>query len=123
MISEVRMQGLSCRPSALSIVVYSGLFCLGGISEKPTKERGTVKFQFIARCADQSMTLEVNIDYRPGKQMQRARRVAVGELLAALAIEEATIDAAGDERVVVTTQDAIWVIAEGGSIGERRGAI
>ena len=119
MISEVRMQGLSCRPSALSIVVYSGLFCLGGISEKPTKERGTVKFQFIARCADQSMTLEVNIDYRPGKQMQRARRVAVGELLAALAIEEA----AGDERVVVTTQDAIWVIAEGGSIGERRGAI
>ena len=82
-----------------------------------------MKFQFIARCGEESLPLEVNIDYRPGKQAQRARRVAVGELLAALGIEEATIDASGEERVIVSTGDGLWVIAEGGSIGERRGAI
>jgi len=82
-----------------------------------------MKFQFIARCGEESLPLEVDIDYRPGKQAQRARRVAAGELLAALSIEEATIDASGEERVIVSTGNSLWVIAEGGSIGERRGVI
>jgi hypothetical protein len=78
------------------------------------------KFRFIARCGEQTMPLEVNLAYRPGKQAQRARRVAVGELLAALGAETASVDAAGEDQVRVTTPEGIWIIGEGGPLAERR---
>lgn len=82
-----------------------------------------IKFRFVARCGDQSMPLEVSVEYRPGKQAQRARRVAVGQLLALLEIEEASVDASGADVVKVSTKDGMWVIAEGGSVGETRNRI
>ena len=66
------------------------------------------------------MPLEVSIPFRPGKQSQRARRVAVGELLAALGVETATVDASGEDQVRITTPEGIWVIGEGGPLEERR---
>lgn len=80
-----------------------------------------LKFRFIARCGEETLPLEVSLEYRPGKQTQRARRVAVGELLAILEIDQATIDAAGEDLVKVTTANGLWVIAEGTGVGERRG--
>ena len=82
-----------------------------------------MKFKFIARCGDQTMPLEVSTGYRPGKQVQRARRLAVGELLALLEIEQASIDASGEDFVSVTTADGTWVIAEGGGVAEQRGKL
>ena len=82
-----------------------------------------IKFRFTARSGDESVPLEVGIDYRPGKQAQRARRVAVGELLAILEIEQASVDASGEDQVVVTTENARWVIAEGRGVGEGRRGI
>lgn len=82
-----------------------------------------IKIGFTARCGEESLPLVVNIDYRPGKQMQRARRVAVGELLAALEADEASVDASGEDQVTVTTRGKTWVIAEGRSGGERRGTV
>ncbi len=82
-----------------------------------------MKFEFIARNKDQTMVLSVELDYQPGKQSQRARRKAVGELLAQLEIEQATVDASGMERVVVTTDAGTWIIAEGGSAGYARGKL
>ena len=80
-------------------------------------------FEFIARCGEQTIRLEVSIDYQPGKQAQRARRVAVGQLLARLGAEHATVDASGEDMVQVTTADGVWVIGEGGGVGHRRGRI
>ena len=82
-----------------------------------------ITFQFTARCGEKSLPLEVNIEYRPGKQMQRARRVAVGELLAALEVEEASINASGEDLVTVSIGEEIWVIGEGRGGGQRRGAL
>lgn len=66
------------------------------------------------------MPLEVNIPFKPGRQSQRARRVAVGELLAALGAETATVDASGEDQVRVATLEGVWVIGEGGPLEERR---
>lgn len=82
-----------------------------------------MKFAFIARSGEQSLPLEVDLAYRPGKQTQRARRVAVGELLALLEVEQAQIDASGEDSVKVTLPDAVWVIAEGGGASGSRGKI
>jgi hypothetical protein len=82
-----------------------------------------LKFKFIARCGEESLPLEVSLDYRPGKQTQRARRLAVGELLAWLEIDEANIDATSGEFVRVETAGRIWVIGEGGGVPEGRGVV
>jgi len=71
-----------------------------------------ITYRFIAICGEQKIPLEVELPYKPGKQAQRARRHAVGQLLAVLEIEAATINAAGEEMVKVTTKDGIWVIGE-----------
>jgi len=70
-----------------------------------------IKFKFTATCGDQNLPLEANIEYKPGKQAQRARRVAVGELLALLEAEEASVDASEADQIVVTTRGETWVIA------------
>ncbi len=82
-----------------------------------------IKFKFIARNGEETLPIEVSMAYKPGKQTQRARRLAVGELLATLAIERAEVDATGEDLVTVVTDDARWVIAEGGGVGERRGGV
>lgn len=83
-----------------------------------------MKFSFLARCGDQTLPLEVETPFKPGRQVQRARRLAVGELLAVLELEHATVDATGEDMVRITTDDGIWVIAEGGSVNPpRRGGI
>jgi|GEM_PF-2331064 len=82
-----------------------------------------IKYAFIARCADEALPLEVAIDYKPGNQNQRARRVAVGQLLAILETESATIDASGSELVSVTTPNGTWVIAEASGGGAARGSV
>ena len=76
-----------------------------------------ITFRFVAICGEQKIPLEVKLPYKPGKQVQRARRYAVGELLAVLEIEVATVNAAGEDLVKVTTKDGIWVIGES-RIGE-----
>jgi hypothetical protein len=75
-----------------------------------------IRFAFVARCGEETIPLEVAIDYRPGRQTQRARRVAVGQLLAVLEVDAATVDASGAEQVTVKTPRGTWVI------GETRGA-
>lgn len=80
-----------------------------------------IKFQFIARCGGETMPLEVSMPYKPGKQGQRARRLAVGELLAALQAQAAEVQADGEERVVVKVDGAHWVIGEGGALSHSRG--
>ena len=82
-----------------------------------------VKFHFIARNGEETLPLQIDMAYRPGKQNQRARRLAIGELLAALEVESATIDASGDDQVSVTTPKGTWVIGEGGMQPERRRGI
>ena len=67
-------------------------------------------FKFKASCGEQSIPIEVKIDYRPGKQTQRARRVAVGDLLATLESDKASIDASGEDQIRVLIGDEIWVI-------------
>ena len=79
-----------------------------------------MKFQFLARCGEQTMPIEVELDYRPGKQAQRARRLAVGQLLATLEATAASVDASGDEHVSVQTPEGTWIIAEGGAITAKR---
>ncbi len=73
-----------------------------------------IKFEFIARSGAETMPLTVTMPFKPGKQSQRARRLAVGELLAALQAEQAIVQADGEEQVVVTVGKEIWVIGEGG---------
>lgn len=80
-----------------------------------------ITFAFVARCAEESIQLEVKLAYQPGKQAQRARRVAVGELLAVLECESATVDASGTDRVTVQTAQGVWVIGESYSPKETRG--
>ncbi len=82
-----------------------------------------MKFAFIARSGEQTLPLEVDLAYRPGKQTQRARRVAVGELLALLEAEQAQVDASGEDSVKITLPDAVWVIGEGGGAAGVRGKI
>lgn len=82
-----------------------------------------MKFAFMARSGEQTLPLEVELAYRPGKQTQRARRVAVGELLAILEAEQAEIDASGADSIKVTLPDAVWVIAEGSGVPVTRGKI
>ncbi len=67
-------------------------------------------YKFIARCGDQAFPLEINIAYKPGKQAQRARRVAVGELLGLLGGEKIAIDASGEDMVQVNIDGEHWVI-------------
>lgn len=78
-----------------------------------------IKFAFTARCGEDTIPLEVSIDYRPGRQSQRARRVAVGQLLAVLETDEATVDASGDEQVTVATPHGTWVIGEARGVPSR----
>jgi len=82
-----------------------------------------LKYQFIARCGEETLPVEVSLGYRPGKQSQRARRLAVGELLAALEVAHATVDASVEDLVKVTTDKGTWVIGEGGAVPERRGGV
>ena len=82
-----------------------------------------MKFKFVARCGEETLPLEVDLAYRPGKQSQRARRVAVGELLGLLEADKAFVDASSEEFVRVEIADQVWVIGEGGGIGERRGVV
>ena len=67
--------------------------------------------------------LEVDLPYKPGKQAQRARRVAFGELLAIVEGLEARVDASGEERLVADIDGATWVIAEGGASPASRGKV
>ena len=71
-----------------------------------------IKFRFIARSGDESIPLTVALEYQPGNQTQRARRLAAGELLAILAAEEAHVDAREEGLVTVRTGENIWVIGE-----------
>lgn len=82
-----------------------------------------VKFSFIARCGEDSMPLAVDLDYKPGKQNQRARRLAVGQLLAKLDAESANVDASGEDQVIVTTEKETWVIGEAGAAESKRGRL
>ncbi len=82
-----------------------------------------MRFRFIARCEDQSLTLEVTLDYKPGKQAQRGRRIAVGELLAKLEAQSAQVDASGLDKVIVVTEKGTWVIGESTAVGAGRGTL
>lgn len=82
-----------------------------------------IKFAFLARCEEQTIPLEVSLVYKPGNQTQRARRVAVGELLAQLELEQATIDASGTDLVKVQTDAGTWIIGESYSSTGTRGPI
>ena len=82
-----------------------------------------IKFAFIARSDEQTMPLEVSLEYQPGNQTQRARRIAVGELLAKVEVETAQIDASGSDMVKVETESGTWVIGESYSSAGGRGRI
>ena len=82
-----------------------------------------ISFSFMARNGEQAIPLDVKLDYQPGHQTQRARRIAVGELLAQLETETAAINASGNDRVTVTTTDGTWVIGESYSNHARRGKL
>ena len=81
-----------------------------------------MKFEFIARCGEDAMPIEVEIDYKPGNQSQRARRVAVGKLLALIEAVQASVDASDDEKILVDADKGLWVIGEGRAINPGRGA-
>jgi hypothetical protein len=80
-----------------------------------------ITFRFTATCGEQSLPLEVRLQYRPGRQSQRARRVAVGELLGLLELDKASIEPAGDDQLKVTTAKGTWVIGEARGLAEGRG--
>jgi len=80
-----------------------------------------MKIRFTARCGEDSLPLEVDMAYRPGKVMQHARRLAVGKLLAHLEAEAARVDARGEDSVSVQTPQGTWVIEAGASVSEQRG--
>jgi hypothetical protein len=80
-----------------------------------------ITFQFTATCGDQSLPLEVRLEYRPGKQSQRARRIAVGELLAKLQVDSATVEASGADQLSVKTPHGVWIIGEARGLAEGRG--
>ncbi|MEM7080046.1 MAG: hypothetical protein AAF513_15600 [Pseudomonadota bacterium] len=80
-------------------------------------------YHFVARCGEESYPIDVALSYERGKQVQQARRLAVGKLLAYLAIDEAQIEADGEARVYVRTRQGDWVIDEGGLVPATRGAL
>ncbi len=80
-------------------------------------------FAFTAVCGEQSLPLEVKLDYRPGKQSQRARRIAVGHLLALLDTTQAAVDASSDELIKVSADGRVWVIGEARALAEGRGKL
>lgn len=82
-----------------------------------------IKFSFIAQHNMQNIPLEVSLDYRPGKQAQRARRIAVGELLAVLEAQHATVDASSADQVTVTVGGDTWVIGESAAGVGGRGSV
>ncbi len=82
-----------------------------------------LKFEFTARCEEQSMPLAVSLEYKPGNQTQRARRLAAGQLLAELAPSEALVKSIDEELVTVTIGQSIWVIAEGRGGPDQRGKV
>lgn len=82
-----------------------------------------ITFRFTATCGEQSLPLEVSIEYRPGKQTQRARRVAVGKLLAVLEVDHASVDASGEDQIKVTTKKGTWVIGDARGLVEGRGRL
>ena len=82
-----------------------------------------IKYAFVARCGEQALPLEVAIEYKPGDQNQRARRVAVGQLLALLEVDTATVDASTPGLVSVTTPEGVWVIAQASGGGSGRGSV
>lgn len=61
--------------------------------------------------------------YTPGNAAPRARRIAVGELLAALACEHASIDASQEGMVTVTIGQDIWVIDDARAKPAARGPL
>lgn len=80
-------------------------------------------FTFTAECGEQRLPLEVKLDYRPGKQSQRARRIAVGHLLALLDTSRAAVDASSDESIEVSTDSGVWVIGAARALAEGRGKL
>jgi hypothetical protein len=80
-------------------------------------------FRFTATCGDQSLPLEVKVDFRPGKQSQRARRIAVGQLLGHLEMDHATVEPGGDAELKVHTPKGTWVIGEARGLVEGRGRL
>ena len=78
-----------------------------------------LKVSFIARCGEESLPITVEMPFKPGQQAQRARRLAVGHLLAALEVEQARVTAEGDDLVTVATPDGTWVIAEGRAVDDK----
>ena len=82
-----------------------------------------IKFVFIAHNGESGRELTVQLPFQPGNQTQRARRLAVGELLAQLESTRATVDASADDMVVVSIGSENWIIAESKGAGDSRGAI
>lgn len=82
-----------------------------------------MKLNFVARSGEQAIPLSVEMPYQPGNHTQRARRLAVGELLARLEATTATVDAGDATRVVVTTEQGEWVIGESFADPPKRGLV
>ena len=82
-----------------------------------------ITFEFTARCGEQSTPLVVNLEYQPGNQTQRARRIAVGQLLAQLEPDEALVRAVAQDMVTVAVGADIWVIGEARGGPDRRGKV
>lgn len=82
-----------------------------------------MEFHFIARCGEQTTPLSVSMPYAPGNQAPRARRIAVGELLAVLQCQHASIDASQDGVVTVTVGKEVWVIDEARAKPATRGPV
>jgi hypothetical protein len=72
-----------------------------------------IKYRFLATKGGENLPLEVALDFKPGRQNQRARRVAVGHLLALIEAEHAVVDATTEDLIRVETPDGVWIIAEG----------
>lgn len=82
-----------------------------------------MKFHFLAQCGNETHSLEVDIKYAPGNRTQYARKLAVGQLLADMEIEAATIDATDGNAIFVKTDKGTWLIAEGTSVAPQRGKL
>jgi hypothetical protein len=80
-------------------------------------------FRFTATSGDQSLPLEVKVDFRPGRQSQRARRIAVGQLLGLLDTDHATVEPTGEDQLKVQTPKGTWVIGEARGLAEGRGRL
>ena len=91
--------------------------------QRTDEDRRVITFRFTATCKEQSLPLEVKIQFRPGKLSRRARRVAVGELLGMLELDSASIEPAGEDQLKVTTEKGVWIIGEARGLVETRGRI